>query len=306
MSQVFYPLDDTPYLAEDAQLWLCTRTSGVYSSDADLICTAVGGMRVAVSIGIAWVKTGRLTGGVFANKDIEMFDIGMADGLLSRIDRVVVRVDAIENEPQLIVKKGQFGSSPVAPLLQRDADAYELGIHDILIRPGTIEIIQGDISDLRLNEELCGIMRDGVTGIPTQQLYDSWQSWFAAIKKDTTQKLRDILEEIEDIMTEEVAANLLMLINKNRMFGTTVTLLASDWETVDEADRPKPALTVVQAVYIPGLTPTQRIDVVNVTVGYDGPQLWPSNVDGVGTVWATESPTVDVVVKLSAQEEVQV
>lgn len=263
-------------------------------------------MRIAISPGIAWLSPARFVGGVYANTDVEMFDLPIADGLLSRIVRVVVRWDFIENNILLAIKPSQFSSAPVAPALQRDADAYELGIHDILIRPGVIELSQADITDLRLNEELCGVMRDGVTGIPTQQLYSTWQAWFNDIRKDTTQQLRDILDEIEDIMTEDVAANLLMLINKNRMFGTTVTLLASDWETVDEADRPDPALTVMQDVYIPGLTYTQRIDVVTVPVGYDGPQLWSLNIDGGGTVWATEAPTLDVVIRLSAQEEVRV
>ncbi len=53
----------------------------------------------------------------------------------------------------------------------RDANYDELYIATVLIGAGVISISASAITDQRLNEEYCGLMRDGVTGIPTASLH---------------------------------------------------------------------------------------------------------------------------------------
>lgn len=181
MTQYAFPLEDTDYLAEQAQLWFAARTSGVFSSDEDLPVTAVGGMQISVGAGIAWMHWARFKGIVYANTDTVNFVIDQADGALSRIDRLVVRYDIINNTVALAVKKGTFAANPVSPAIQRDAQIYEIALADIHIDRGIIELTQADIYDVRLDETVCGVMRDGVTGIPTAQLQTQWNAWLAKI-----------------------------------------------------------------------------------------------------------------------------
>ena len=192
-----YPLNNTLYIAEDAQLWHATRLSGVYAADGHYNVTASNGMSVTVSTGIGWMKVGEFAGIVFANKSVSTLIIETADGLLPRIDRVVIRNDFIANKVVLAIRKGTPAVNPVAPALQRNSDAFELGIADVRVNAGAISITQANIQDLRLNESLCGIMRDGVTGIPTQALYDSWWLWFSALKGNAETQAADFLSWLE-------------------------------------------------------------------------------------------------------------
>lgn len=57
-----YPLDGITYDAADAAGYCATRTSGVYSSEADFAVTPAGGMRITVSAGQAWVHPARWVG----------------------------------------------------------------------------------------------------------------------------------------------------------------------------------------------------------------------------------------------------
>lgn len=194
MAEMSYPLNDTWYYAEDAQLWHSTRTQGVFSSDDNLTVTALNVMKISVSSGRAWLKPSEFVNAIYANTDDLTLEIETADGYFPRYDRIVVRWDFVINSIYLAVKKGTPASSPQPPVLQRNAEAHEIAIFDILVRAGTLQIVQSDVIDKRLDENVCGIMRDGVTGIPTQALYDAWWSWFSELKLDTEQKALEFTE----------------------------------------------------------------------------------------------------------------
>jgi hypothetical protein len=179
-----YPLNETNYLAEDAQLFTCTRTSGVYSSNEDYKVTAMTDrpMEILVSSGIAWIRYERFAGIVAANKSDITLKLDTADSTLNRIDRVVIRFNRIFNKVEVDVKKGMPAASPKAPTIQRDANAYELGIAEVFVGAGKAVLKASDISDTKLDSNLCGVMSDGVTGIPTQSLFDNWIDWFNELK----------------------------------------------------------------------------------------------------------------------------
>ena len=194
-TEVAYPLNDTPYIAEDAQLWHSTRTQGVYSSDTHLITRAAGGMQVAISAGIAWIKAGEFENCVYGNKEEKTFIIDTADGRLPRIDRVVIRWDKVTNTVTLIVKKGTPAPNPQPPALVRNAEAYEIGIANVRVPAGALAITQANIYDTRLDEYACGIMRDGVTKIPTEQLYSAWTSWYNQLTYNAEKQVADKLNQ---------------------------------------------------------------------------------------------------------------
>ena len=190
ISILSYPLNNKDYIAEDARLYFATRESGVYSSNRHFIISTVAGspMTLKLSSGIGWMKFAEFEGIVFCNKEEVTLQLQTSHPALPRIDRIVIRYDISLNDVFITVKPGVAASVPVGAILQRDLEAWELCVAEIIIAPGTIILTQSSVRDTRFDESLCGIMRDGVTGIPTQAMYDSWYAWFDELKIDAGEK----------------------------------------------------------------------------------------------------------------------
>lgn len=168
---ICFPLDNTPYEAKDMGTYLATRTRGVFSAESNLTVTpGENGLSVSVSPGLAWLKWSDFWGVAALQEQALTLTLDTADGALKRIDAIVCRLDKVNNRAEIVVKKGSFSSSPVLLPPVRDANYDELYIATVLIGAGIVSISASAITDQRLNEEYCGLMRDGVTGIPTAQL----------------------------------------------------------------------------------------------------------------------------------------
>jgi len=204
-----FPLDIIEYQAKDMQLYTSGRTSGVYSLEQELETVINGGMSVRVKQGRAWISPSKFKGMVFANLEDALFPISTADGALDRKDWVIIRYDVVKNETYIYVKKGTPSTNPLppSPLERTGSTAYELAIAEITIPRGTLALNQSHIKDLRMDSNLCGLMRDGVTGIPTDMLYREWNEWFSTVK---------------DQLTGDVAGNLQTQITKNKNDISTI------------------------------------------------------------------------------------
>ena len=166
-----FPLDNTEYDASALGAWFATRTRGVLSSGDNFAVTASGtGMSVTLQPGYGWLRRNAHWGTVIWMEEPETFILDPADGTLSRIDVVVLRLDKDNNAPQTLLRKGAFSNAPTFTAPVRDTHADEIYVASILVQPGAVKILQADTTDLRMDENVCGIMRDGITGIPTAQL----------------------------------------------------------------------------------------------------------------------------------------
>ena len=169
---ICFPLDNTPYEAKDMGTYLATRTRGVFSSDGNLAVTpGESGLSVSVSPGLAWLKWSDYWGTAALQEQALTLDLDTADGALKRIDAIVCRLDKVNNRAEIVVKKGAPSSAPIVVPPVRDANYDELYIATVLIGAGVISISASAITDQRLTEEYCGLMRDGLTGIPTASLH---------------------------------------------------------------------------------------------------------------------------------------
>lgn len=191
--QIAYPLNRQWYTAKYPQAWLSTRTHGVFSSDNDLVLTASGGMNVTLSAGLAWLHLDRFKGACFANLEPVVIPVDIADGLYTRIDRIVIRYDVIQENIFPAYLRGIPGSNPQPPDIERNENGWELAVWDIRLTPGATAVTQGMLRDLRMDEDLCGIMRDGVTGIPSQSFYDQWYAWFSELEEEVGQKQTEFI-----------------------------------------------------------------------------------------------------------------
>ena len=189
MAIVTYPLDGPEYDATDAAGYFSTRCSGVYSVEDDFAVTAAGGTSVTVSAGVAWLHPDRWTGYSVLCREAQTLELSAADGIRTRIDRVVLRYDAAARKTSLQVLEGTPDSaSPTAPAITRTALVYDLCLAEITRPAGSTAITAANLTDTRADEDICGVMRDGVTGIPTAQLIAQWQAAQAAQEADARQQ----------------------------------------------------------------------------------------------------------------------
>lgn len=127
-------------------------TNGVTGDSEDVLkVTAAGGMNVSVAPGYAWIN------GHFGRVDTaETLTLSTASGSMTRIDRVVVRLDMSAGTVSLAVIKGTAAVSPSATPLTRDGTIYELCLANIRVSAGATAITDANIDDTRADKTICG------------------------------------------------------------------------------------------------------------------------------------------------------
>lgn len=167
---------DRSYLAEDfAGYFSSFIVNGVFKELGNkLEVTVDSGMSIKVKSGVAWVNGYR-----YENDNDLTFTLENADGTLSRIDSVVVRLDIINREIKIHVKKGSLSTSPIMPAITRNSDIYELLLATVRVNANTAVLTQSMITDKREDGNVCG----WVTAIGSQQtLLDEIQSLQQMVK----------------------------------------------------------------------------------------------------------------------------
>ena len=168
---ITYPLQGITYDADDAAGYNATRQSGVYSAEEDFAVTPADGLSVTVSAGHAWVHPSRWVGYSIIMQQPTTLTLTEPDPVRSRIDRVVLRYDAAARKTSLLVLEGVPDSAgPAAPAITRTELIYDLCLAEIKRPAGSTAVTVADIYDTRADETVCGVMRDGVTGIPAAML----------------------------------------------------------------------------------------------------------------------------------------
>ena len=218
---ITYPENGITYDADDASGYLSTRLSGVYSADEDFAVTANGGLTVPVSAGQAWVRPVRFRGRSIIMEQPEMVTLTAADAVRSRIDRLVLRYDAAARKTSLTVLTGTPDSaSPTAPEITRTALVYDLCLAEIRRPAGSTEITTANITDTRADEAVCGVMRDGVTGIPTAQL----QAQALAIMTQLSTELHTKLDALDAAIAAVESGSFYTKSEADAKFGTPYSL----------------------------------------------------------------------------------
>lgn len=183
---VLYPANGYDFDAADVAAYLAGLTSGVFSGDEDFPVTAAGGLKVTVGAGRGWVHPSRFTGYSITKRESDTLTMPLADPSLPRIDRIVMRYDAGARAASLQVLQGTASSTPTAPAISRTELIYDLCLAEITRPAGSTSISTGQITDTRLDEALCGLVRDGVTGIPTDELLAAARERISALEEKAT------------------------------------------------------------------------------------------------------------------------
>ena len=170
MNIITYPLNGVVYSAEDVATYLCTRTSGVYSKETNFAVSTTGTRQITVAPGLAWINYDDFKGVSVCSREENVLTVPEADNTLNRVDRVVLQFDTSENITAIKLKTGTPAVAAQPPDILQNHNQYELGLCTISVPAGSTAVTAADITDTRADEAVCGVMRDGVTGIPTAQL----------------------------------------------------------------------------------------------------------------------------------------
>ena len=183
MSIITYPLDIIEYEAKDAETYLCSRTSGVFASAGHFDASITGAREVTISSGLAWIKNADFKGKSVLNDADVPISIPIADGVLDRVDRIVLQFSKTANATSIVLKSGTPSAAAVAPAIVQTETVYELGLYTVSVPAGSTAILASHVTDTRMDETVCGLMRDGVTGIPTAELQAQVEALIADLRE---------------------------------------------------------------------------------------------------------------------------
>ena len=237
MAFVTYPLDDIDFSAEDAELFHCTRTSGIYAQEDFSISVTGVDNTVRIGAGVGWIRNTRFKGKVIAQKEETQIDMGLPDASYPRYDVVAIRFTANSNGTAVVVKKGTPASYPALPAITQTEAVYELYLYSIRREVGATSITAKAITDLRLDPDYCGLMGDSVTRIDTtainaqiMELIEQLHEEIAAVKAGTAYVMKsgDIMTGNLTVPTPEQSGH---AVNKQYVDTKNVaaTLTASGW-----------------------------------------------------------------------------
>jgi len=235
---VFDRAEDASFFAKYFSQFI---SNGVFPNPStNMQVLATEGMKVKVDIGVCYIN-----GYMGWVEPPETLIIEESD-VQSRIDRIVARLDFTDKSINPFVKKGTPSGNPVAPELQRDYDIYEIGLADVRVNANVIEITQENITDLRLNTELCGIVANQLQHVDTTTLFNQYQDWLRRITREAERDLEEKkiqfekqfstwFQNVKDALDEDTAGHLLNLINELKTTKAdtprrkALTLLSSNW-----------------------------------------------------------------------------
>lgn len=189
--------------AEHAMRWLHGRTSGVFAADNNAAVAAVqNAMAVTVSDGVGWIADSDANGVVWWN-DAEktngakmQLTIDAADGVLNRIDRVIVEWKTTDyaDLPEIKILKGTPASAAAAPSLTNNTTQRQLSLAQILVAAGTTSITASMITDERQNPDVCGLVTDTLsidTSVINAQFTELLAQLRAAIEQAASGQIAD-------------------------------------------------------------------------------------------------------------------
>ena len=198
---------DRVYLAESfAKYFASFIGNGVFGGKSNELMVqqnSTASMSIKVLPGLAWIN-----GYWYENDNELLMPIDTADGVLNRIDLVVLRWDNLERVIRLVIKKGVPASKPVAPNIQREDDYYELRLAQIYVKAGITKITQAEIFDSRLYDEYCGFVHGLIEQFDTTHFGEQIDSFIEQFETSSTEKMQAAIDRINSLVKADMVAGL--------------------------------------------------------------------------------------------------
>ena len=189
-----FPNNQDVYIgAEDVMKWFHGRTSGVFAADGNASVSALANsaMAVTVSDGLGWMANAGKDGVVWwidneaVNGAKLQLNIDPADGVLNRIDRIIVewKTTNYVDYPEVKVLKGSASGSAKAPSLTNNSTVRQISLAKINVAAGTTAITASMITDERLNTSVCGLVTESVQ-IDTTTMQNQFEALLESIQNE--------------------------------------------------------------------------------------------------------------------------
>lgn len=222
---------DREYLADDfAMYFRAFISSGVFLKEStNLQIIANGDMSVTLRPGKAIIEGYR-----YENEKDLILQLSPADGITNRIDRIAITWSKEDRDIHCTVQEGVASYEPTAPECRRTADYIDYVVADVMVSAGAITINQSDITDQRLNSEICGLAiafsEIDTTTIFNQftawyqetkeageaeieKLLDDCTAWLSSLEEEQRKECEKLVEEMKDLLSEAAAAALQLQID---------------------------------------------------------------------------------------------
>lgn len=243
---------DRVYLADQFAAYFASFIgNGVYaehSNQLQVVAMPTPQMQVGVEKGQGWIN-----GYWYENTDTMYLPIEVADGVLNRIDSIVLRLGFAERNMWLMVKKGTPAVNPTAPEVTRTADYYDLQLATVSIPAGSIRITQAQIQDTRMNQNVCGWVTGVVDQLDTTTLFNQFEAYFEEFRairenqfdewytENTTswqEQFNTWFETIQDQLSGDIATQLqsqiIALDEKTAGYFECTTTFSPDGKTITQ------------------------------------------------------------------------
>ena len=138
-----------------------------------------------------------------------------------RIDRIVLRLTYGERTIKVGILQGTEAAQPTPPALQRDTDVYMLSLAQVYVGVGAASVVEGNVTDERSNEDVCGIMivspdaamreaKGALAAAQKAQQTANAANETANTAKETADYAKKKLDDMRHINSGGVSGNLLM------------------------------------------------------------------------------------------------
>lgn len=225
---------DRKYNAESFETWLKPFfISGVFQGSLQVKAQNTPDMSVQVSPGYANLngKPGYWSGN-------NTLSIATASGVYDRIDTIVLRRDNANRTISIEVVTGTASSNPQATPPERSADIFELVIAQIRVGVGVTEITAANVTDTRLDSDLCGYVTGAVDQIDFDQIKAQFDGWIAEFKEQTAEDYAEYLQTIAGYLAayqSAISANESTAAGDLARFETTIREYIAELEAIIDA-----------------------------------------------------------------------
>lgn len=185
---------DRKYNADSFETWLRPFfISGVFQGSLQVKAQESPDMTVQVTPGYA-----NLQGKPAHWPDTNNLTLATASGVYSRIDTIVLRRDNTNRAISIEVVTGAASANPQPTAPTRTADVFELVLAQILVGVGVTAITAANISDTRMNSDICGYVAATVEEIDFDQIKAQFDAWMAEFKEDTAEDYAAFVAQLQE------------------------------------------------------------------------------------------------------------
>lgn len=185
---------DRKYNADSFETWLRPFfISGVFQGSLQVKAQASPDMTVQVTPGYA-----NLQGKPAHWPDTNNLTLATASGAYNRIDTIVLRRDNTNRAISIEVVTGVASANPQPTAPTRTADIFELVLAQILVGVGVTAITAANISDTRMNSDICGYVAATVEEIDFDQIKAQFDAWLAEFKEGTAEDYAAFVAQLQE------------------------------------------------------------------------------------------------------------